>query len=133
MALWAPLIAIMIWMSGNFFELQKQIADIRVEIAESEKRLSAQIQELDDRLSAQIQELDDRLSAQIQELDDRLSAQIQELDDRLSAQIQELDDRIVAIDNKLNTIGTMTVLVYRDGEITPEELAAIWESATSPD
>ena len=89
MALWAPLIAIMIWMSGNFFELQKEIANVRIEITESEKRVSAKI--------------------------------------------QELDDRIVALDNKFNTIGTMTVVAYRDGEITPDELAAMWESATSPD
>ncbi len=111
-ALWGPLIVIMIWMSGNF-------ADIRADLVDMEKRLTAQIQELDD-----------RLSARIQELDDRLSARIQELDDRLSARIQELDDRIDSVDNKLVAIGDMTVIAFTDGEITGDELAAIWERAS---
>ena len=101
-ALWGPLIVIMIWMSGNF-------ADIRADLVDMEKRLTAQIQELDD----------------------RLSARIQELDDRLSARIQELDDRIDSVDNKLVAIGDMTVIAFTDGEITGDELAAIWERASS--
>lgn len=106
-ALWAPLIAIMIWMSGNFAEMRADIAAISVEIAK----------------------LESRISTQIQELDDRLSARIQELDDRLSARIQELDDRIDSVDNKLVAIGDMTVIAYTDGEITGDELAAVWARA----
>ena len=117
-ALWGPLIVIMIWMSGNFI-------DIRQDIAELDKRLTAQINELDARLTAQINELDVRLTAQINELDARLTAQINELDTRLTAQIQ-------AMDSKLSAIGDMTVVAFTDGEITSGELVTIWQRANMP-
>lgn len=81
-ALWGPLIVIMIWMSGNFADIRSDIAD----------------------------------------LDARLTAQIQALDTRLTGQIQ-------ALDNKINAIGDMTVIAFTDGEISSEELVAIWERA----
>ena len=68
-ALWGPLIVIMIWMSGNF-------TDIRSDISNLDSKLTGQIQELDTRLTGQIQELDARLSSQIQTLFTRLSGQI---------------------------------------------------------
>lgn len=101
-ALWAPLIVIMIWMSDNMTGIRTEIADLRTE-----------------------------LTAEIQALDDRLSTQMQESDDRLSMRIQALDDRIVAVDNKINAIGQMTVFAFNDGEMSQEEIAAIWESAIS--
>lgn len=106
-ALWGPLIVIMIWMSGNFI-------DIRQDIAELDKRLTAQINELDTRLTAQINELDARLTAQINELDTRLTAQIQ------------------AMDSKLSAIGDMTVVAFTDGDITSDELVTIWQRANMP-
>ncbi len=110
-ALWAPLIVIMIWMSGNFTEMRADIADLGIEIANLETRLTAQINELDSRLTAQINELDSRLTAQINELDSRLTA------------------RIDAVDAKIVAIGDMTVIAFTDGEITGDELAAIWKRA----
>ncbi|MCY3832439.1 MAG: hypothetical protein OXG85_05445 [Chloroflexi bacterium] len=115
-ALWGPLIVIMIWMSGNF-------ADIRSDIFALDSKLTGQIQALDSRLTAQIQALDSRLTAQIQALDSRLTGQIQALDSRLTGQIQ-------AVDNKINAIGDMTVIAFTDGEISSEELVAIWERAS---
>ncbi len=106
-ALWGPLIVIMIWMSGNFIDIRQDIAD------------------LDKRLTAQINELDTRLTAQINELDTRLTAQINELDARLTAQIQ-------AMDSKLSAIGDMTVVAFTDGEITSDELVTIWQRANMP-
>ena len=106
-ALWGPLIVIMIWMSGNFIDIRQDIAD------------------LDKRLTAQINELDTRLTAQINELDARLTAQINELDTRLTAQIQ-------AMDSKLSAIGDMTVVAFTDGEITSDELVTIWQRANMP-
>ena len=117
-ALWGPLIVIMIWMSGNFIDIRQDIADL-------DKRLTAQINELDTRLTAQINELDTRLTAQINELDTRLTAQINELDTRLTAQIQ-------AMDSKLSAIGDMTVVAFTDGEITSDELVTIWQRANMP-
>ena len=111
-ALWGPLIVIMIWMTSQFTEIRQDIADMRVDIANLEIRLTAQIQELDTRLTAQIQELDTRLTAQMQESDAKLAAQIQ------------------ALDNKITAIGDMTLIAFTDGEISSEELAAIWERAT---
>ncbi len=104
LALWGPLIVIMIWLSGN-------LADIRQDIADLDRRLTAQINELDARLTAQINELDARLTARINELDARLTAQIQ------------------AMDAKLNAIGDMTVVAFTDGEISSDELVVIWERA----
>ncbi len=95
-ALWGPLIVIMIWMSGNFIDIRQDIAD-----------------------------LDKRLTAQINELDARLTAQINELDTRLTAQIQ-------AMDSKLSAIGDMTVVAFTDGEITSDELVTIWQRANMP-
>lgn len=95
-ALWGPLIVIMIWMSGNFIDIRQDIAD-----------------------------LDKRLTAQINELDTRLTAQINELDARLTAQIQ-------AMDSKLSAIGDMTVVAFTDGEITSDELVTIWQRANMP-
>ena len=95
-ALWGPLIVIMIWMSGNFTDIRSDISD-----------------------------LDSKLTGQIQELDTRLTGQIQELDTRLSSQIQ-------ALDNKINAIGDMTVIAFTDGEISGDELVAIWERASAP-
>ncbi len=105
-ALWGPLIVIMIWMSGNF-------TDIRSDISK-----------LDSKLTGQIQELDTRLAGQIQALDTRLTGQIQELDTRLTGQIQTLD-------NKINAIGDMTVIAFTDGEISSDELVAIWERTSA--
>ena len=128
-ALWGPLIVIMIWMSGNFIDIRQDIADL-------DKRLTAQINELDTRLTAQINELDARLTAQINELDTRLTAQINELDARLTAQISELDTRLTAqiqaMDSKLSAIGDMTVVAFTDGEITSDELVTIWQRANMP-
>lgn len=101
-ALWAPLIVIMIWMSGNFAEMRADFAEVSVEIARLEHKLTVQMQELDSRLTAQIQELDSRLTA-----------------------------RIDALDAKINAIGDMTVIAYTDGEITGDELAAIWARASA--
>ena len=116
--LWTPLIAVMIWFSGfiadtgeNFAEIRLAISDLRVEILESESRLTEKITELDSRLTRQINELDSRLTRQINELDSRLTGQIQ------------------AMDAKLNAIGDMTLLAYNDGEIDSSELAMIWEQA----
>ncbi len=95
-ALWGPLIVIMIWMSGNFTDIRSDISD-----------------------------LDSKLTGQIQELDTRLTGQIQELDTRLSNQIQ-------ALDNKINAIGDMTVIAFTDGEISSDELVAVWERASAP-
>lgn len=95
-ALWGPLIVIMIWMSGNFIDIRQDIAD-----------------------------LDKRLTAQINELDARLTAQINELDARLTSQIQ-------AMDSKLSAIGDMTVVAFTDGEITSDELVTIWQRANMP-
>jgi len=106
-ALWGPLIVIMIWMSGNFTDIRSDISD------------------LDSKLTGQIQELDTRLTGQIQELDTRLTGQIQELDTRLSNLIQ-------ALDNKINAIGDMTVIAFTDGEISSDELVAVWERASAP-
>ena len=94
-ALWGPLIVIMIWMSGNFTDIRSDISN-----------------------------LDSKLTGQIQELDTRLTGQIQELDTRLSNQIQ-------ALDNKINAIGDMTVIAFTDGEISSDELVAIWERASA--
>ena len=105
-ALWGPLIVIMIWMSGNF-------TDIRSDISALDSKLTAQIQELDTRLTGQIQALDTRLTGQIQALDTRLTGQIQ------------------ALDNKINAIGDMTVIAFTDGEISSDELVAIWERASA--
>jgi len=95
-ALWGPLIVIMIWMSGNFTDIRSDISD-----------------------------LDSKLTGQIQELDIRLTGQIQELDTRLSNLIQ-------ALDNKINAIGDMTVIAFTDGEISSDELVAVWERASAP-
>lgn len=95
-ALWGPLIVIMIWMSGNFTDIRSDISD-----------------------------LDSKLTGQIQALDTRLTGQIQALDTRLSSQIQ-------ALDNKINAIGDMTVIAFTDGEISSDELVAIWERAGAP-
>lgn len=84
-ALWGPLIVIMIWMSGNFTDIRSDISN----------------------------------------LDSKLTGQIQELDTRLSSQIQ-------ALDNKINAIGDMTVIAFTDGEISSDELVAIWERAGAP-
>ena len=116
-ALWGPLIVIMIWMSGNF-------TDIRSDISNLDSKLTGQIQELDTRLTGQIQALDTRLTGQIQALDARLTGQIQALDARLTGQIQ-------ALDNKINAIGDMTVIAFTDGEISSDELVAIWERASA--
>lgn len=94
-ALWGPLIVIMIWMSGNFTDIRSDISN-----------------------------LDSKLTGQIQELDTRLTGQIQALDTRLTGQIQ-------ALDNKINAIGDMTVIAFTDGEISSDELVAIWERASS--
>ncbi|MCY3978120.1 MAG: hypothetical protein OXG23_08465 [Chloroflexi bacterium] len=94
-ALWGPLIVIMIWMSGNFTDIRSDISN-----------------------------LDSKLTRQIQELDTRLTGQIQELDTRLTGQIQ-------ALDNKINAIGNMTVIAFTDGEISSDELVAIWERASA--
>lgn len=90
-ALWGPLIVIMIWMSGNFTDIRSDISN-----------------------------LDSKLTGQIRELDTRLTGQIQALDTRLTGQIQ-------ALDNKINAIGDMTVIAFTDGEISSDELVAIWE------
>ncbi len=116
-ALWGPLIVIMIWMSGNF-------TDIRSDISNLDSKLTGQIQELDTRLTGQIQALDTRLTGQIQALDTRLTGQIQALDTRLTGQIQTLD-------NKINAIGDMTVIAFTDGEISSDELVAIWERTSA--
>ena len=79
-ALWAPPIAIMIWMSGNFTDMRADLADMET---------------------------------------------------RLTARIQELDDRIDSVDNKLVAIGDMTVIAFTDGEISSDELEAIWARANS--
>jgi len=84
-ALWGPLIVIMIWMSGNFTDIRSDISD----------------------------------------LDSKLTGQIQELDTRLTGQIQ-------ALDNKINAIGDMTVIAFTDGEISSDELVAVWERASEP-
>ncbi len=105
-ALWGPLIVIMIWMSGNFTDIRSDISN------------------LDSKLTRQIQELDTRLTGQIQELDTRLTGQIQELDTRLTGHIQ-------ALDNKINAIGNMTVIAFTDGEISSDELVAVWERASA--
>ena len=110
-ALWGPLIVIMIWMSGNF-------TDIRSDIADLDTRLTGQIQALDTRLTGQTQALDTRLTGQIQALDTRLTGQIQALDTRLTGQTQ-------ALDNKLNAIGDMTAIAFTDGQIGSDELVAI--------
>ncbi|MDE2636041.1 MAG: hypothetical protein OXI30_06720 [Chloroflexota bacterium] len=94
-ALWGPLIVIMIWMSGNFTDIRSDISN-----------------------------LDSKLTRQIQELDTRLTGQIQELDTRLTGQIQ-------ALDNKINAIGNMTVIAFTDGEISSDELVAVWERASA--
>ena len=90
-ALWAPLIAIMIWMSGNFTDIRADLVDMET----------------------------------------RLTAQIRELDVRLSARIQDVDDRIDSVDNKLVAIGDMTVIAFTDGEISSDELEAIWARANA--
>lgn len=139
-ALWGPLIVIMIWMSGNFIDIRQDIAELdkrlTAQINELDARLTAQINELDVRLTAQINELDVRLTAQINELDARLTAQINELDARLTAQINELDTRLTAqiqaMDSKLSAIGDMTVVAFTDGEITSGELVTIWQRANMP-
>ena len=139
-ALWGPLIVIMIWMSGNFTDIRRDMADMEkrltARITELDTRLTAQINELDTRLTAQINELDTRLTAQINELDTRLTAQINELDTRLTAQINELDTRLTAqiraMDGKLTAIGDMTVVAFTDGEITSDELVTIWQRANEP-
>ena len=127
-ALWGPLIVIMIWMSGNF-------TDIRSDISNLDSKLTGQIQELDTRLTGQIQALDTRLTGQIQALDTRLTGQIQALDTRLTRQIQALDTRLTrqiqALDNKINAIGDMTVIAFTDGEISSDELVAIWERTSA--
>ncbi|MDE2747469.1 MAG: hypothetical protein OXI34_00755 [Chloroflexota bacterium] len=105
-ALWGPLIVIMIWMSGNFTDIRSDISN------------------LDSKLTGQIQELDTRLTGQIQELDTRLTGQIQALDTRLTGQIR-------ALDNKINAIGDMTVIAFTDGEISSDELVAIWDRASA--
>ena len=66
-ALWGPLIVIMIWMSGNF-------SDIRSDISNLDSKLTGQIQELDTRLTGQIQALDTRLTGHIQALDNKINA-----------------------------------------------------------
>jgi len=83
-ALWGPLIVIMIWMSGNFTDIRSDIAN----------------------------------------LDSKLTGQIQSLDARLTGQIQ-------ALDNNINAIGNMTVIAFTDGEISSDELVAIWERASA--
>ena len=116
-ALWAPLLVMMSWMSSNFAEIRSDIAELRLDMQAMDSRLET-------RLTAQIQELDTRLTARIQELDSRLTAQIQELDSRLSGQI-------LALDNKITAIGDMTVIAFTDGEISSAELAAIWDRASA--
>lgn len=83
-ALWGPLIVIMIWMSGNFTDIRSDISN----------------------------------------LDSKLTGQIRELDTRLTGQIQ-------ALDNKINAIGDMTVIAFTDGEISSDELVAIWERTSA--
>ncbi len=72
-ALWGPLVEIMIWMSGNFTDIRSDIAN---------------------------------------------------LDSKLTGQIQ-------ALYNKINAIGNTTVIAFTDGEISSDELVAIWERASA--
>ena len=102
-ALWAPLIVIMIWMSGNFTAYPVRLW--QVWRPGSLRRFRIWMS--------------------------RLSTRIQDLDDRLSARIQDLDDRIDSVDNKLVAIGDMTVIAFTDGEISSDELEAIWARASS--
>lgn len=64
------------------------------------------------------------IRSDIANLDSKLTGQIQELDTRLTGQIQ-------ALDNKINAIGDMTVIAFTDGEISSDELVAIWERASA--
>jgi hypothetical protein len=69
-----------------------EIAGVRTEIAEVDKRLTTQIAGV----RTEIAELDKRLSTQIAGLDKRLSTQIAEVDKRISTQIAGLPDEIAA-------------------------------------
>ena len=49
----------------------------------------------------------------------------------LESRFSTLDDRFDVLENKVDAIGNMTIVAYRNGELSEAELVAIWDRANS--
>ena len=110
-AVWGTLIVMMIWVSGIQASLLSEISDLSSDT------------------NAQISDLKTDLSEQISDLKSDLTKQIDAVDDRLRDVEFGLTLKMNALDAKLNAIGDMTVIAFKDGNIDSAELSEIWDRA----
>jgi len=80
-------------LEANVEHIQKDVADIKIDI----RRLNDKMESVDQKLSTKIESADQKLSAKIDSVDQKLSAKIDSVDQKLSAKIDSVKDSVAAL------------------------------------